>query len=250
MTRKSDDYYKREMPFVVSQGRISLMRAAWLRNRKEFLELTSSRGSVMDLQVLFTFFEFLVPCVLDFLVVIRTAPPAVYERLLPYFMKCLSMLSMDYFQAFLYQMNDWIYLKKFRPVQYTTILNNANTALLTLDIEHQHRLLGGLVGNINARGWMKFNQFVGELPGFEQGESHFDHFEDYYNSHTPYAWRYHDTESDPKNDGAITLFAGALRALLTKVRDNPKKPTRVGSTVVSTVLMIYPVRLLGKEWMG
>lgn len=65
--------------------------------------------------------------------------------------------------------------------------------------------------------------------------------------HTPYAWRYTDTEADPKNDEAIDLFAEEIRALLIKVRDAPKRAVRVGHLVVSPHQEFgqYPTRLLG-----
>ena len=224
-----------------------MQRAAWLRNRTEFIGLCSGRGVNLDLQMLFTFYEFLVPVVVDFLVTIRTAPASVYEKVLPYFVKALFMLCMDYAQAFLFLMNDYEYLKKHLREVYDGILDNANRTLITLDIEFQHRLLAGLVANCSARGWNKMDQFIAELPGFEEANSMYDYHESYFGEHTPHAWRYTDTEADPKNDEAIDLFAEEIRALLIKVRDAPKRAVRVGHLVVSPHQEFgqYPTRLLG-----
>ena len=112
------------------------MRAAWLRNRSEFLALCASRDDNHDLQLLYTFFEFLVPVVLDFLPIVRTGSEAMYERALPYFMKALRILNMNYFEAFLTMMNDFVYLKKRLSWIYTGIMKNKNRCLITLDIEY------------------------------------------------------------------------------------------------------------------
>ena len=193
------------------------MRAAWLRNRSEFLALCASRDDNHDLQLLYTFFEFLVPVVLDFLPIVRTGSEAMYERALPYFMKALRILNMNYFEAFLTMMNDFVYLKKRLSWIYTGIMKNKNRCLITLDIEYQHRLLAGLTGNCTVRDWTKFDQFMGELPRLEEGNSHYDYYAEYYNQHVAYAWRYVDEESNPKNDEAINLFAEKLRSRLTTV---------------------------------
>ena len=62
---RTADFYGREMPFVVCQGRMAFQRAAWLRNRQAFLSLCRDRTNNYDLQLIYNFYEFLVPLFLD-----------------------------------------------------------------------------------------------------------------------------------------------------------------------------------------
>ena len=163
-------FYGREIPLVVCKGRMAFQRAAWLRNRQAFLSLCRDRTNNYDLQLIYNFYEFLVPLFLDLLRIIQLAPPSVYERALPMFIKGLSMLGMDYTDAYYLHLNTLIYLHKNLRNVYDALLRNANRALVTTDIEFMHRLLAGMTSNQAIRGWEGFNAIIGELPEFETAE--------------------------------------------------------------------------------
>ena len=89
----------------------------------------------------------MVPLFLDLLRIIQLAPPSVYERALPTFIKGLSMLGMDYTDAYHLHLNTLIYLHKIPRNVYHALLRNANRALVTTDIGFMHRLLAGMTSN-------------------------------------------------------------------------------------------------------
>ena len=251
---RTPDFYSREMPFVVCYGRMILQRAAWLRNRKEFLGYCRERATNFDLQLIFTFYGFLVPCMLDMLRIIQVSTPDKYEQALPLFIKCLSILGMDYTDAFFLHMNTLIYLSKNLRKLYEGLLKNSNKAFVTTDIEFMHRLLSGMISNQTLRDWEAFNLITGELPDFEQAEEHYSSYGKLYKRNRQRAWTMDNPEAKPQYSSDIGAFALELKKLLIKISSSPTKASRVGESVHSPHPEFgkYPARLLGlrKDWAG
>ena len=128
---RSTDYYSGEMSLEVGMERLSILRSMWMRSRCRFaIELNDRRAAEYDCQMLFVYFEFIIPVLLDFLVIIKTAPWSVYLVILPRFMQVLGTLSCsNYYNDFLLFACDLERLKAELPLAFFSCMENLNRCI-------------------------------------------------------------------------------------------------------------------------
>ena len=68
---ETERYYSREMSLEVGMERLSILRSMWMRKRHRFaVEVDQRRKTEYDCLMLYVYFEFIIPVLLDFLVVV------------------------------------------------------------------------------------------------------------------------------------------------------------------------------------
>jgi hypothetical protein len=243
----TEDTFGREMTFADHQMYLGIMRAAWLRRRREYLEKARAEPANFDYAALVTYHDFLIPVTLDFIKVIKEAGPDAYLALLPKFMVALWIThSSNYYRAFSLWVGDLENLRQKLPAFYDLFMANLHRTVSEVAIEYQHKVLAAHSQNVATQGyagvdkvitewttWARANDFVGSFgprvfPIANRGA----------------AYALVDAELDPKNAFAIQEYQKVLNELF----EPGGRSTRRGNTIDSARLESYPISYLGGDY--
>ena len=245
---RSTDFYSREMSLEVAMERLAIWRSVWMRSRRRFaIELNDRRAAEYDCQMLFVYFEFIVPVLLDFLVIIKTAPWSVYLVILPRFMQVLGTLSCsNYYNDFLMFACDLERLKAELPLAFFSCMENLNRFTSSVPIEKWHAVMTPLALHYRGiRDYKKIDGIAAEMPTFYEADEFARTYGDVLKTCKRHGWSLPDPSVDAKYFTEVSTLSNMFEALLVKMRREPASKT--SDQIDSPIFGKYPVRLLGQD---
>ena len=250
----TQDTFERESTFDVEQAYLGIMRAGWLRRRKQFRARAAAQSNNLDLQALVTFHDALIPTTLDFLKIIKHGQPAGYLFALPRFMKVMAIVHCTkYFRAFLYFLGDLKHVEKNLPRFYALIIGNLHRSVVELPIELQHKVIASHSQNISRKGYEGVDGVICEWPLWSKAFAFVKTYGHVFRrANYAGAYRLVDAEDDERNAYAISEYESILLSLFATIEKQKRatylhNPAAKGSTIVSPYLGQYDAAYLGGD---
>jgi hypothetical protein len=251
------------MKFDVAQSYLGIMRAGWLRRRLKLRKVAAVNPSLLDLQMLVVFHDFLIPVTLDFLKIIKHGQAAGYLYILPRFMMVLAIThSTLYFKAFLAFYSDLVHIKTRLPRFYGLIVNNLHRTVVEVPIEYQHKVLSAHSEHISRKGYLGVDAVLMEWIRWAKASAFVRTYGRVFSrANHPGCYHLVDAEADERNAFAIGEYERILEELFTQISTASSNhravaklvpsPSAKGDQVDSPHFDSYSAAYLGDErWLG
>ena len=236
------------MSLEVGMERLSILRSMWMRKRHRIaVEVDQRRKTEYDCQMLYVYFEFIIPVLLDFLVVVKHAPPQIYMYMLSRFMQALGTLGCsNYYSDFLLYSCDLLRLHRELPLQFGCMMHNLNRFCSSVPIEKWHAVMTPLALHFRGvRDHKAIDCIASEMHKFYQADEFARTYGDVLKRCRRQGWSLPNPDLDARYFHEVNQLSKDFGSLLQTMRASPAR--KVSDKIHSPIFGEYPARLLGQN---